>query len=102
MWADRGLDGQIVESVASLAIWCQFVCIIDGSSLPMSENGVTMGRMCLSVCDVCWSSRWLRSRVSAFSMFSMMKGSGYARANRMRVRLLSSSCRMWSSEMIML
>ena len=28
--------------------------------------------------------------------------SGYAGVNRMRVRLLSSSCRMWSSEIIML
>ena len=37
-----------------------------------------------------------------FFMFLMMRCSGYPRARRMRVRLLSSSCRMWSSEMIML
>ena len=37
-----------------------------------------------------------------FFTFLMMRCSGYARASRMRVRLLSSSCRMWSSEMIML
>ena len=35
-------------------------------------------------------------------MFLMMRCSGYARAGRMHVRLLSSFCRMWSSEMIML
>ena len=69
MYAGKGLDGQIVESVASVAIWCQFLCIIDVSSLPMSENGVTMGRMFLSVCDVCWNNRWLRSWVRAFFMF---------------------------------
>ena len=35
-------------------------------------------------------------------MFLMMRCSGYARVSRMRVRLLKSSCRTWSSEMIML
>ena len=35
-------------------------------------------------------------------MFLMMSFSGYARASRMRVRLLSSSCRKESSEKIML
>ena len=88
--------------MASLAIWCQYLCIIDVSSLSMSENGVIMGRMFLSVCNVCWSNRWLRLWVSAFFMFLMMMCSGYERASRMRVRLLSSSFRMWSSEMIML
>ena len=37
-----------------------------------------------------------------FFMLLMMRCSAYAQANRMYVRLLSSSCRMWSSEMIML
>ena len=37
-----------------------------------------------------------------FFMFLMMRCSGYTRASRVRVRFLSSSCRMWSSEMIML
>ena len=40
--------------------------------------------------------------VKAFFMFLMMRCSGYARVSRMRVRLLKSSCRTWSSEMIML
>ena len=41
--------------------------------------------------------------LSAISfMFLMMRCSGYARASRMPLRLLSSSCRMWSSEIIML
>ena len=55
--ADKGLDCQMVESVVSLAIWCQFLCIIAVSSLPMSEKGVTMGRMLFSVCDVCWDNK---------------------------------------------
>ena len=92
----------MMESVASLAIWCQFLCIVDVSSLPMSENVVIIGRIFFSVCNVCWSNRWLRLWVSAFFMFLMMRCCGYAQAYRMRVRLLSSSCRMWSSEMIML
>ena len=37
-----------------------------------------------------------------FFMFLMMRCSGYAQANRMRVKLLSSACRIWSSKMIML
>ena len=36
-----------------------------------------------------------------FFMFLMMRCSGYAQANRMRVKLLSSACRIWSSKMIM-
>ena len=51
--AERGLDGQMVESMASFSIWYQVVCIIAVSSLPIFENGVTMGRMFCSVCAVC-------------------------------------------------
>ena len=40
--------------------------------------------------------------VQGFFMVLMMRCSGYAWASRMRVRLLSYSYRMWSSEMIML
>ena len=47
----------MVESVVSLAIWCQFQCIIAVSSLSMSEKGVTMGRILISVCDVRWDKR---------------------------------------------
>ena len=39
----------MVESVVSLATSHQFLCIIAVSSLPMSEKGVTMGRMLVSV-----------------------------------------------------
>ena len=42
VWADKGLDGQMVESVLPLIIWCQFLCIVAVSSLHMSEKGVTM------------------------------------------------------------
>ena len=55
--ADKGLDNQMVESVMSLTTLCQFLCIIALSSLPMSEKGVTMGRMLVSVCGVRWDDR---------------------------------------------
>ena len=35
-----------------------------------------------------------------FFMFLMMRYSEYVSASRMRVRLLSFSCRMWSSQII--
>ena len=41
--ADKGLDGQMVESVVSLATMCQFLCMMAVSCLPMSEKGVIMG-----------------------------------------------------------
>ena len=40
VWADKGLDGQMVESVLPLIIWCQFLVAV--SSLHISEKGVTM------------------------------------------------------------
>ena len=89
----------MVESVVSL---CQFLYVIAMSSLPMSEKRITMGRMLVSVCDVCWDNKWLRLWVKAFFDFLMMRCSGYGRASRMRVRLSSSSRRLWSSERIML
>ena len=99
----KGLDGQIVESVMSLATVCQFLGIVAVNSLPMSEIEVTTGRMLVIVCGVFWDSRLLGLWVKAgIFMFLMIRCSGYARASRMRVRLLSSSCRIWSSEMIML
>ena len=50
--------------------------------------------MLVSVYGVHWDK--------TFFMFLMMRCIGYTRASRMRVRFLSSSYRMWSSEMIML
>ena len=47
----------MVESVVPLAIWYQFLCMVAVSSLPMSEKGVTMGRMLISVCGVRWDNR---------------------------------------------
>ena len=41
-----------MESVVSLAIVCQFLCIVALNSLPMSEKGVTIGRILLSVCGL--------------------------------------------------
>ena len=38
--ADTGLDGQILKSVVSLAIVCQFLCIVAVTSLPMSKKEV--------------------------------------------------------------
>ena len=40
----------MVESVVSLATMCQFLCMMAVSCLTMSENGVMVGRMLVSVC----------------------------------------------------
>ena len=50
--ADKGLDDQIVETVASLAIVCQFLWVVPMNDLSMSEKGVIMGRMFASLCGV--------------------------------------------------
>ena len=47
----------MVESVVSLAILCQFLCMIAVSYLSISEKGVTMGRMLVSVFGVRWNNR---------------------------------------------
>ena len=62
-----------------------------------------MWRIFVTVCGVRWDNKLLRLWVKAFFMFLMMRCSGYVQASRARVvkfkfRLLSSSCRMWSSE----
>ena len=41
-----------LESVVSLAIVCQFLYTVAVNSLPMSEKGVIMGRMLVTVCGV--------------------------------------------------
>ena len=41
----------------SLGALCQFLCIIAVSSLQVSEEGVTMGRMLVSVCGTGWDNR---------------------------------------------
>ena len=41
----------------SLATLCQCLCIIAVSSLVMSEKGVTMWRILVSVCGVRWDNR---------------------------------------------
>ena len=46
----------MVDSVVSLAILCQFLCITAVSSLPKSEKGLTMGKILVSVCEVCWDN----------------------------------------------
>ena len=83
------LDGQIVESVVSLAIMCQLLCIVAVNSLPMSEKGVLMGRMFVTVCGVRWDNKLLRLWSRLFFIFLMMRCSRDARASRVRVRLLS-------------
>ena len=52
-----GVDGHIVESVVLLETICQFLCMMAVSCLPMSEKGVIMGRMLVSVCGVRWDNR---------------------------------------------
>ena len=85
----------------SLAITCQFLCIVAVNSLPVCEKGVIMGRMFITV-YVRLDNKLLQLWVKAFFIFLMIRCSGYVPARRMRVRSLSSSCRMWSSEMTML
>ena len=90
-------------SVVSLAIVCRFSFIVAVNSLPMYEEGVTMGRMFISVCGVPWHDKLTNCgwQVKAFFMFLMMRWNGYAQASGLRVSLLRSACRIWSSEMIM-
>ena len=49
---DKGLEGQIVESTVSKAIVCQFLDMVVVNDLPMSQKGVTMGRMLLYVVSI--------------------------------------------------
>ena len=56
-WIWCKLNDQMVESVVSLATMCQFLCMMAVSCLPMSEKGVIMGRMLVSVCGVRWDNR---------------------------------------------
>ena len=49
---DKGLDGQKMQSVGSLAVVCQFVYMVVVNDLPMSEKGVTIERMLLYVVSV--------------------------------------------------
>ena len=67
--ADKGLDGQTVENVMSLAIVCQFLCIVAVNSLPMSAKGIIMGRMFVTVCGVHWDNKLMRLWVKAFLSF---------------------------------
>ena len=50
----KGLDGQIVESVASLAVVCQFLWTVAVNDLYMSEKGVIMGRMWVEITSYYW------------------------------------------------
>ena len=44
----------------SLAIVCQFLCIVAVNSLPMSEKAVIMWRIFVTVCGVRWDNKLLR------------------------------------------
>ena len=59
----------MVESVVSLAIVCQFLCMATVNSLPMSEDGVTMGTMLVYDCGLSWDNRLLLLWVKAFLCF---------------------------------
>ena len=47
----------MVESVVSLAIVFQCLCIVAVNRLLISEKGAAIGGMLVSVCGVCWNSR---------------------------------------------
>ena len=57
----------MVESVVSLEILCPCLCIIAVSSFPMSEKGVTIGKMLVSVCGVLWKITGAK-RITYFSL----------------------------------
>ena len=67
--ADESLDGQTVENAVSLAIVCQFLCIVAVNSLSMSAKGIIMGRMFVTVCGVHWDNKLMRLWVKAFLSF---------------------------------
>ena len=67
---DKGLDGQIVESVVSQAIVCQFLYMVVVNDLPMSEKGVTVGRMFLYVVSIEITSYYCCRQ----SLFYVLKG----------------------------
>ena len=47
----------MVESVVSLATFCQFLCMIVVGCFPISEKGVTTGRMLVPKFSVFWDKR---------------------------------------------
>ena len=47
----------MVEGVVPSTTMCQFLCMMAVSCLPMSEEGVIMERMLVSVCRVRWDNR---------------------------------------------
>ena len=46
-----------MKSVVSLATMCQFLCMMAVNCLPMSEKGVIMERMLVSVCGIRWDNK---------------------------------------------
>ena len=67
---EKGLDSQIVESLVSQAVVCQFLYMVVVNDLPVSEKGVTMGRMFLYVVPIEIRS-YYRCR---WSLFYVVKG----------------------------
>ena len=65
-----------MENVVSLAIAYQLLCIVAVNSLPMSEKGVIMGRMFVTLCGVRWDNKLVRLWVKAFFLFVMMRCRG--------------------------
>ena len=47
----------MAQSVVLLATMCQFLCMMAVDCLSMSEKGVIMGRLLVSVCGVGWDNR---------------------------------------------
>ena len=100
---DEGLDLQIAENVVSLAIVCQFLCIVAVNSLTVSDKGITMGRMLILVSFfLLLEQQVIAVKGENAFVFLMMRRNGYAQASRKCVRLLSSDCSICSSRMITL
>ena len=69
---DRGLDEQMVESVASSTIMCQCLCMLSvlmHMDLSMLKKEVMMAKIFVSVCIVRRDEKRLRVCVRAFFMF---------------------------------
>ena len=60
----------MVESGVSLATMCKFLCMMAVSCLPVSEKGVIIGRILISICGVYWDNRQLQLWVRAFLCFN--------------------------------
>ena len=61
----KGLDGELVETMVSQAIMCQFLFVVVVNDLPMSEKRLTMGKN-VFLCGVRWDNKLLNMFMKPF------------------------------------